>query len=118
MERSPTLRAASPSPEAQAFTGELRSLIERAIEALPELYRVVFMLRAVEGLSTAETAECMEISEDQVKTRLVRARAKLRVELEERAGGAISSAFPFGAERCDRIVSSVLERIGAAPAAG
>lgn len=110
---SATLRGASPSPEEQTFSGELKSLIEGAIEALPDLYRAVFVLRAVEGLSTAETAECMEISEDQVKTRLLRARAKLRVELEERAGGAVASAFPFGAERCDRVVASVLERIQA-----
>jgi len=113
MDTSATLRGASPSPEEQAFTGELKSLIEGAIEALPDPYRAVFVLRAVEGLSTAETAECMEISEDQVKTRLLRARAKLRAELEERAGGAVSSAFPFGAERCDRVVASVMHRIRA-----
>jgi hypothetical protein len=53
----------------------------------------------------------MEVSEDLVKTRLLRARARLRVELEERAGGVISSAFPFGAQRCDRVVASVLEQI-------
>jgi len=111
MDTSATLRGASPSPEEQAFTGELRCLIEGAIEALPDAYRAVFMLRAVEGLTTAETAECMEVSEDLVKTRLLRARARLRVELEDRAGGIISSAFPFGAQRCDRVVASVLERI-------
>jgi len=107
-----TQRGISPSPEEQAFAGELRSLIEASIEALPDAYRSVFVLREVEGLSTAETADCMEVSEDVVKTRLLRARSRLRSELQARAGPAIASAFPFGAERCDRVVDAVLRRLG------
>jgi len=106
-----TLRDVPANPEEQAFAGELRSLIESSIEALPESYRSIFVLREVEGLSTAETASCMEVSEDVVKTRLLRARGRLRDELHARAGPAIASAFPFGAARCDRVVDAVLRRI-------
>jgi len=106
-----TLRVVSASPEEQAFTGELRSLIESSIEALPAGYRSIFVLREVEGLSTAETASCMDVSEDVVKTRLHRARGRLRDELQARAGPAIASAFPFGAARCDRVVEVVLRQI-------
>jgi RNA polymerase sigma-70 factor (ECF subfamily) len=109
--KSITLRVASSSPEEQAFAGELRSLIESSIEALPDGYRSIFMLREVEGLSTAETAACMNVSEDVVKTRLLRARGRLRDELHARAGPAIASAFPFGTSRCDRVVEIVLRRI-------
>jgi RNA polymerase sigma-70 factor (ECF subfamily) len=108
---SVTLRGAPASPEEQAFAGELRSLIESSIEALPASYRSIFVLREVEGMSTAETASCMEVSEDVVKTRLLRARGRLRDELQARAGPAIASAFPFGAARCDRVVETVLRRI-------
>jgi hypothetical protein len=66
------------NPERHAFAGELRSLLEWAIDELPEGTREVFMLRQVEGLSTAEVAECLDVSEDVVKTRLSRGRAALR----------------------------------------
>lgn len=69
------------------------------------------MLREVEGLSTHETAECLEVSEDTVKTRLTRARATLRRELFERAGLAAANAFSFQRPRCDRIVAAAMQRI-------
>jgi RNA polymerase sigma-70 factor (ECF subfamily) len=99
-------------PERQAFTRELGTLLESAVDALPDGNREVFMLREVEGLSTAETAECLGVSEDVIKTRLSRARAALRRELYERAGLAASNAFRFERPRCDRIVAAVMERIG------
>ena len=105
------LRSTEPDPEHQAFAGELGRLLETAVGALPETYRVVFMLRQIEGLSTAETAECLEIGEDTVKTRLHRARAILRAELFTRAGVEAPNAFQFHASRCDRIVCLVFERI-------
>jgi RNA polymerase sigma-70 factor, ECF subfamily len=108
---SVTLRGGAANPEEEAFAGELRSLIEASIEALPASYRSIFVLREVEGLSTAETASCMDVSEDVVKTRLLRARGRLRDELQARAGPAIASAFPFGAARCNRVVEAVLRRI-------
>jgi len=102
-------------PEREANNAELRRLLERAIDELPETYRTVFVLREVEGLSTATTAECLGVSDEVVKTRLSRARMRLRDRLYERAGVVASSAFTFGAERCDRIVAAVLARVAGEP---
>ena len=99
------------SPEERTFDSEMRSLLERAVQSLPDDYRAVLMMRDVEGMSTAETAECLNISEQNVKVRLFRARAMIRRQLFERAGAASSKAFLFLGARCDRIVENVLSRI-------
>ena len=70
------------------------------------------MLREVEGLSTRETSECLGIEPATVKTRLHRARARLREALEERVGASAPDTFNFGASRCDALVASVFDRIG------
>lgn len=98
-------------PEERAAAREAIRLLERAIEALPPHHRLVFMLREVEGLSTAETAEALGIAEDAAKVRLHRARAALRKILDETMDGAAAEAFPFHAPRCDRIVVRVMEAI-------
>jgi RNA polymerase sigma-70 factor (ECF subfamily) len=98
-------------PEQQIYDGELKVVLEKAFDALPEDYRSVFMLREIEGLSTAETAECLDISEENVKTRLYRARAVLQRELYSFAGADRNQAFQFLGDRCDRVVERVLERI-------
>jgi RNA polymerase sigma-70 factor (ECF subfamily) len=108
-------RATSETPETQVIRGELSAMLEAAVDSLPETYRSVFMLREVEQLSTAETAECLELSEEAVKTRLHRSRAMLRRELEKDFGASIPHAYAFLGARCDRMVASVLGRIGAAP---
>lgn len=100
-------------PERQAFGQELGKLIESAVDNLGDGYREVFMLRQVEGLSTAETAEVLGLSEDVVKTRFSRARHALQRDLLDRTGAAASTAFTFGQARCDRVVEAVLRRIGA-----
>jgi RNA polymerase sigma-70 factor (ECF subfamily) len=105
------LRSVDPDPEQQALDGEMRTLLESAVEALPATYRSVFVLREVEGLSTIETAECLQVSVDVVKTRLHRARGLLREELLERVGPA-SAAYPFACPRCDRVVNAVFARLG------
>jgi RNA polymerase sigma-70 factor (ECF subfamily) len=69
------------------------------------------VLRELEGLSTADVAECLQVSEDVVKTRLHRARARLRQELFERAGLVREDAFAFHATRCDRVVATVFARL-------
>ena len=102
---------AAPSPERQAFAGELRGLLEWAIDALPDGMREVFVLREVEGLSTSEVAECLGVSDDVVKTRLSRGRAALRRDLLERTGATAPEAFRFYRPRCDRVVQNVLARI-------
>ena len=104
----------SRDPELQTFTGELRALLEWAIDELPDGAREVFVLREVEGLSTAEVAEALGVSEDVVKTRLSRAKAALRRMLIERTGAAASDVFRFFRPRCDRLVARVLYRIAAA----
>lgn len=100
-----------PDPERQAFTGELRELLERAIDGLPDGARDVFVLREVEGLSTIEAAESLGVSEDVVKTRLSRARAALRHTLLEQVGATAAEAFTFAGRRCDGLVARVLARI-------
>ena len=98
-------------PERKVLDKEVRTLLEAAIESLPGGYRTVFVMRDVEELSTAETAECLDVTQEVVKTRLHRARASLRNELLAMAGGQARSAFPFLGARCDRTVERVLSRI-------
>jgi RNA polymerase sigma-70 factor (ECF subfamily) len=100
-----------PTPEDDASRHELTGLVEAAIDRLPEIYRVVFMMRAVQELGTAETADSLGLSEEAVKVRLHRARGLLRHALEARVDSAILEAFPFLGERCDRIVNTVLAAI-------
>ncbi len=105
-------------PERQAFAHELRGLLETAIDSLPNGMREVFVLREVEGLSTLEVADCLDVSEDVVKTRLSRGRALLRRQLIERTGAAAPEAFRFYRPRCDRVVANVLATItGHSPSA-
>jgi RNA polymerase sigma-70 factor, ECF subfamily len=104
-------RDPSENPERQAFTGELRELLEWAIDTLADGLREVFVLREVEGLSTSEVAECLGVTEDVVKTRLSRGRAGLRRVLLERTGAIAPEAFRFYRPRCDRVVAQVLARI-------
>ena len=100
-----------PTPEHLAYAGELQRLLEEAVDELPDAYRAVFMLRDIEGLSTSETGEALELGDEAVKTRLHRARAMLRGAVASRIGGAAPSAFRFHAPRCDRVVAAVLSRI-------
>jgi RNA polymerase sigma-70 factor (ECF subfamily) len=101
----------SENPERQAFAGELRELLESAIDDLPNGMREVFVLRDVEGMSTLEVAESLSVSEDVVKTRLSRGRAMLRRVLMERTGATAPEAFRFYRPRCDRVVAAVLAKI-------
>jgi RNA polymerase sigma-70 factor (ECF subfamily) len=105
------LPARGPDPEQEALRGELRRTLEASLDSLPRIYRSVFVLREVEGLSTAEAAECLDVSEDVVKTRLRRARALLREDLYERAGLSAGAVFSFDGARCDRVVAGVLARM-------
>jgi len=109
---SSELESKMPDPESQAAQAEVRALLEEAILALPGGYRTVLMLRDVEEMNTAEAAEVLDMTEENVKVRLHRARALLRKELYARAGATTSSAFQFMATRCDRVVKEVFRRIG------
>jgi len=103
--------AGTRNPERQTYDRELKMVLEDAIDALPAGYRSVFVLRAVEGLSVAETAACLDVGAETVKTRLHRARASLRKEIHRRAGIVAADVFPFHLSRCDRVVEAVFKRI-------
>jgi RNA polymerase sigma-70 factor (ECF subfamily) len=103
-----------PDPEHLTGNGELRRMLEDAIEALPDDFRAVFVLRAVEGMSVAETAEALSIPPETVKTRFHRAPHRLQETLGARFDALMPVAFEFGGARCDRIVAAVLARLGPA----
>lgn len=102
---------AEPSPEARVARGELRSLLEAAIDSLSDVQRLVFVLREVQGLSTAETAEALGTTESNVRVILHRVRRELRDSLGPSVDPDPGEAFSFAGERCDRIVSHVLARL-------
>ena len=105
--------AQSERPDIAATRAELRRLLEAKIDALPEQFRTVFMLRDVEELTVEETAELLDVPPATVRTRAFRARALLRAALAEELDAAAVAAFGFAGARCDRIVANVLERIAA-----
>jgi RNA polymerase sigma-70 factor (ECF subfamily) len=98
-------------PEQSASTGQLREFLEEAVLNLPESYRTVIMLRDIEELSTAETAEALDLTEDNVKVRLHRGHGMIRNWLFERIGSGAKEAFPFMGARCDRVVEKVFDRL-------
>ena len=98
-------------PEQLAMRAEIRRLMEARIDMLPDAFRTVFMLRAVEELSVDEVAEVLGIPEATVRTRFFRARGLLREGLSHDVDLAIGDAFSFAGERCDRIVASVLAKL-------
>jgi len=108
--------AAGRSPEQQTYDRELRGVLEKAILNLPEEYRMVLMLRDIEEMSTDETAECLNLTPDNVKVRLHRARANLREELCALVGATTAQSFQFQAPRCDRVVENVFRVLRAAEA--
>ena len=105
------LETNAPDPEQQALVGQMREVMEAELAALPAFYRTVLVLRDVDGLSTSETANVLDVSEDVVKTRLHRARAMVRERLARRAGVTMETVYPFGNARCDRVVAAVMARI-------
>ncbi len=110
-ETMPIVPSNSPSSEQQVATRELGELLEEAVDALPEIYRAVFMLRDVEELSISETAACLDITEQTAKTRLHRARALLRNHLSARAQTAMPALFRFARAQRDALVTAVFARI-------
>jgi len=103
--------SAAPSPEQEVATAQSHAILEEAILSLPESYRTVLMMRDIEELTTAEAAESLDITEQNVKVRLHRARALLRRELYTRAGVSGADAFAFMGVRCDRVVKNVFARL-------
>ncbi len=106
-----TLASERPDPEVQAANSQLRELLEAAIDTLPQNFRTVFILRAVEGMSVAETADVLQIPPDTVKTRFHRARKRLREAMGATIDELLPALHPFGGRQCDRIVAAVLARL-------
>ncbi|MGQ7790966.1 RNA polymerase sigma factor [Faunimonas sp. B44] len=99
-------------PEKAAATAQITRILERAVDALPIDFRVVFVMRCVQEMSVEETAEQLAIPQATVKTRLHRARLLLRRSLDEELGVSLTGTFPFGGSRCARMTEAVLARLG------
>ena len=104
-------RAAPEQPDQAASRAELRRLLERHIDGLPEQFRTAFVLREVEELSVDEAAAALGVPEATVRTRAHRARALLRAALAREIDVATLDAFGFAGERCDRVVAGVFARL-------
>jgi len=103
--------AEPPDPEAEAARAEMRLLLERAVDELPEDFRMVFVLRDIEGCSVEETAAQLDINSQTARSRLFRARRMLRKELMAKLSGNLEGLFPFLGARCARIADRVMERL-------
>jgi len=104
--------ATTDDPEKTMAQREIREVVERAIDELPDAFRLVFIARVIEGLNVEETADLLELRTETVKTRLHRARAMLRDNVERKIGPVVLDAFPFAGQRCARLTNAVLERLG------
>lgn len=102
---------ASSTPDARVEARQMRALLQGAIDSLPPIYRSVFILRAVQEMSVDETASCLQISEDVVKTRYLRARSLLRDALGAQVEAHASDVYAFAGARCDAVVAHVLEQL-------
>lgn len=104
-------RFGSEDPAASAARGEIRRLLERAVDELPEPFRLVFVMREIEECSVEDTASSLGLKPETVKTRLHRARRLLRLALQDTLESTMTDAFPFLGARCDRMTNAVLARI-------
>ena len=105
------LSAASEDPEKSMAQREIQHVVERAIDELPEAFRIVFITRVIEGMNVEETAEILGLKPETVKTRLHRARTMLRNNVEKKIGPVVMDAFPFAGKRCERLTDAVLKRL-------
>jgi RNA polymerase sigma-70 factor, ECF subfamily len=109
--REKLMRGSINAPEAELARGEIRRLLEAAIGVLPTPFRLVFVLRDVEGLSVEETADALGVLPATVKTRLLRARRRLREALDPEIGAALSGAFPFAGADCAAITERIVREV-------
>lgn len=107
----------SEDPAAAAARAQARQLIEQAVDRLPDPFRIVFVMREIEGCSVEETAASLGLRAETVKTRLHRARRLLRAALQDTLSATLSDAFPFLGARCDRMTAAVMARLETAPPA-
>ncbi len=99
-------------PERTMAQREILQLVERATDNLPEIFRVVFVARVIEGMSIEETADVLGLQPETVKTRLHRARRLVHEQLDKQIGPVLMDAFPFAGRRCERLTNAVMKRLG------
>ena len=104
--------ASSDDPEKSMAQREIQTVVEHAIDELPEPFRLVFITRVIEGMNVEETAQILGLTPETVKTRLHRARNLLRGNVERKIGPVMMEAFPFAGRRCERLTKAVLKRLG------
>jgi RNA polymerase sigma-70 factor (ECF subfamily) len=104
--------AALSDPEKTMAQRQIQEVVEHAIDRLPEPFRLVFITRVMEEMTVEETAELLSLRPETVKTRLHRARALLRQNVEKEIGPVVLEAFPFAGRRCERLTEAVLGRLG------
>lgn len=105
------ISAASNDPEQTMAQSEIRDILERAIDDLPDAFRAVFVARLVEDMTVEETADLFGLKPETVKTRLHRARSLLQDALDKQLGPMLTSTFPFDGHRCDRMTDAVVRRV-------
>jgi RNA polymerase sigma-70 factor (ECF subfamily) len=108
-EKSKILFHQSSNNEKIAVNKELGHVLENAIHQIPEDYRIVFTLRELNGLSVAQTAEALDISESNVKVRMNRAKGMLQKEIKKMYSP--EEIFEFNLIYCDAMVDKVMSRI-------
>ena len=106
------LTSKADDPERTMAQRQLLQLVEKATDNLPEVYRIVFITRVIEGMNVEDTAEILGIRPETVKTRLHRARLLVREQLNKQIGPVLMDAFPFAGRRCERVTAAVLNRLG------
>ena len=106
---------ASDDPERTMAQREILQLVERATDNLPEIFRIVFITRVIEGMSVEETADLLGLRTETVKSRLHRARRLVREQLDKQIGPVLMDAFPFAGRRCERMTNAVMQRLGFFP---
>jgi RNA polymerase sigma-70 factor (ECF subfamily) len=102
----------SDDPERTMAQREILQLVERATDNMPEIFRIVFITRVIEGMSVEETADLLGLQPKTVKTRLHRARRLVREQLNKQIGPVLMDAFPFAGRRCERMTNAVMQRLG------
>jgi RNA polymerase sigma-70 factor (ECF subfamily) len=106
------LSTPSDDPERTMAQRQILQLVEQATDNLPEVFRLVFVTRVIEGMSVEETSELLGIKPETVKTRLHRARQLVRDQLDKQIGPVLMDAFPFAGRRCERLTECVMARLG------
>jgi len=99
-------------PEKTMAQREIQRVVERAVDDLPDPFRLVFIARVMEGMSVEATAQLLDLNPVTVKTRLHRARTMLRDNVERQVGPVMLDAFPFAGARCDRLTEAVMTQLG------